>query len=99
MLIGRDNISNDVNTHNWHVFFNVCLHAFMLISALRWLAEIWQLSKWAATGELEVQFKFQRRSCKLSFLFLPLIQSTPGACIQATEVFAKVNSVQFPFRF
>ena len=54
MLIGRDDISNDVNTLNWQVFFKVCLHAFVLVSALRWLAEIWQLSKWAATGELEV---------------------------------------------
>ena len=35
MLIGKDDISNDINTLNWHVFFNVCLHAFVLISALR----------------------------------------------------------------
>ena len=34
MLIGRDDISNDVNTLNWHVFFNVCLRAFVLVSAL-----------------------------------------------------------------
>ena len=98
-LIGRDVISNDFNTLKWHVFFNVCLLAFLLISAWRWLAEIWQLSKWGATGELEVEFKFQRRGCKLSFLFPPLIQSTLGACIQATEIFIKVNSVQFPFHF
>ena len=77
MLIGRDDISSDINTLNWHMFFNVCLHAFVLISALRWLVEIWQLSKWGDIGELEVEFKFQRRSCKLSFSFLPCNQSTP----------------------
>ena len=37
---------------------------FAFISTLPWLAEIWQLSQWEATGE-------QRRSCKLSFLFPP----------------------------
>ena len=44
-----------------HVF-NVCLRS-------RWLVEIWQTSWREATGELEVEFKFQRRSCKLSFVF------------------------------
>ena len=29
------------------------------------------------TGQLEVEFKFQGRSCKLSFLFLPRRQSVP----------------------
>ena len=67
MLIDRDVISNAVNTLKWHVFFNVCLCALMLISALRWLAEIWQISKWGATGKLEVEFKFQRCGRKLSF--------------------------------
>ena len=51
------------------------LCAFALVSTLCWLAEIWQLSQWGATGELEAQFKFQRHSCKLSFLFLPNSQS------------------------
>ena len=41
----------------------------MLVSTSRWLAEIWKLSRRGATGQLEVEFKFQRRSCKLSFLF------------------------------
>ena len=54
-----------------------CLFTFTLISALHLLAEIWQLSWWRATGELEVEFKFQRQSCKLSFLFPPHCQS-PG---------------------
>ena len=44
--------------------FNVWLHS-------RWLAEIWQLSRRGATGKLEAAFKFQRHSCKLSFLFAP----------------------------
>ena len=32
-----------------------------LISTSHWLAEIWQLSRWRATGKLEVEFKFQRQ--------------------------------------
>ena len=48
-----------------------CLFTFALVSASRWLADIWKLSRRGATEELEAEFKFQRRSCKLSFLFLP----------------------------
>ena len=47
------------------------LFTFALISALYWLAQIWLLSWWGATGELEVEFKFQTRSCKLSVLYPP----------------------------
>ena len=68
MLIGVDDISNDVITPR-HVFsmfvYNRAPFRFV------WLAEIWQLTRREATGELGVEFKFQRRSCKLSFLFLP----------------------------
>ena len=53
-----------------------CLFTFALVSASHWLAEIWQLSQRETTEELEVEFKFQRRSCKLSFLFLPHCHST-----------------------
>ena len=52
-----------------------CLFTFALVFTSSWLAEIWQLSRRGATGELEVEFKFQRHSCKLSFLFLPHCQS------------------------
>ena len=58
-----------------------CLFTFALVSASRWLAEIWQLSRRGATGELEVEFKFQRRSCKLSFLFPPRRQSAPESLL------------------
>ena len=40
------------------------------------IGAVWreEISLWAScgmlTGELEVEFKFQRRNCKLSFLFL-----------------------------
>ena len=43
--------------------------------------KIWQLSWRGATGELEVEFKFQRPSCKLSFLFPPHRQSTPDSLL------------------
>ena len=65
MLIGGDDISNDVIT------LGTCLFTFALVSVSPWLAEIWQLSRQGATGELEMEFKFQGRSCKLSFLFPP----------------------------
>ena len=65
-----------------HVF--QCLLTFLPISAFRWLAEIWQLSPWVATGEFEVKFKFQRRSCKLSFLPHPAARAPWGACSQAS---------------
>ena len=61
-----------------------CLFTFALISASPWLAEIWQLSWWGAKGELELEFKFQRCVCKLSFLFLPL-----RACSRATPTRGK----------
>ena len=67
MLIGGDHISNDVIT------LGTCFSMF--VSSSRWLAEIWQLSRRGATGELEVELKFQRRSCKLSFIFPPRRQS------------------------
>ena len=54
-----------------------CLFTFALVSPSRWLSEIWQLSRRGATGELKVEFKFQRRSCKLSFVFPPCRHSTP----------------------
>ena len=54
-----------------------CLFTFALVSDPRWLAKIWQLSRRGATGELEVELKFQRCSCKLSFLFPPSRQSVP----------------------
>ena len=58
-----------------------CLFTFALISASRWLAEIWQYSRRGAAGEMEVEFKFQRRSCKLSLLFPPRHQSTPDTLL------------------
>ena len=59
----------------------VCLFTFALVSTSCWLAEIWQLSRRGATGELEVEFKFQRRSYKLSFLFLPRHQIAPKSLL------------------
>ena len=38
--------------------FSIFFFTFTLISASRWLAEIWQLSWGGATGELEVECKF-----------------------------------------
>ena len=48
-----------------HVF--QCLFTFRLVSPLRLLVEIWQLSWQGAAGELEVEFMYQRHSCKQAF--------------------------------
>ena len=45
------------------------------------MTEIWQLSGRGTTGELEAEFKFQRRSCKLSFLLPPRRQSAPESLL------------------
>ena len=58
-----------------------CLFTLALVSASRWLVEIWQLSRRGATGELEVEFKFQKRSCKLSFIFPPCRRSAPESLL------------------
>ena len=68
MLICGDDISNDVITLG--TCFSM-LFTFTLVSTPLSLAEIWQLSWQGASGELEVEFKFQRHSCKLSFLPRP----------------------------
>ena len=64
-----------------------CLFTFAFVSASRWLGEIWRLSRRGATGELEVEFKFQRRSCKLSFLFSPPLPDPLAwrACSQVND--------------
>ena len=61
-----------------------CLYTFTLISTLCWLAEIWQLSWWGATRELNVEFKFQRHSCKLSFS-CPTTRAPRRVCLQAAQ--------------
>ena len=74
MLIGGDGNSNNVITlvTRFSMFFSY-IRSFPLCTD-------WRKSDSSvtggATGELEVEFKFQRRSCKLSFLFPPRRQST-----------------------
>ena len=74
MLIGGDGNSNNVITlvTRFSMFFSY-IRSFPLRTD-------WRKSDSSvtggATGELEVEFKFQRRSCKLSFLFPPRRQST-----------------------
>ena len=64
-----------------------CLFTFAFVSASRWLGEIWRLSRRGATGELEVEFKFHRCSCKLSFLFSPPLPDPLAwrACSQVND--------------
>ena len=61
-----------------------CLFTFALVSAASWLAEIWQLNRQRASGELEEEFIFQRRSCKLPSFSRPAARAPERACSQAT---------------
>ena len=62
-----------------YVFF--LLFTLALVSASHWLAQIGQLSLRGATGALEVEFNFDRRICKLSFLLPPRRQSAPESLL------------------
>ena len=66
MLFRGDDTSNGVITLGTYFSMFVYIRArfrFALIGG--------QLSRRGATGELEVEFKFRKRICKLSFLFPP----------------------------
>ena len=56
MLIGEDDIRNDINTHgtcfSTFVYIRACFR-FVLIGR-----NLTVNSQWGATGELEVEFKF-----------------------------------------
>ena len=78
MLIGGNVISNDV------IILGTCFSMFVYIRArfrVGLIGGIWQLSRRGATGELEMEFKFQRSSCELSFLFPPRRQSAPDSLL------------------
>ena len=83
MLIGGDDISNDVITlglcFSMFVYFSACFH-FALIG------ENQRASRLEAAGELEVEVKFQRCSCKLYFLFPPCHQSDLESLLTGYEV-------------
>ena len=78
MLISGDDISNDVIT------LGTCFSMFVYIRARIRFALIGGIltARRGAIGELEVEFKFQRGSCKLSFLFPPRRQSARRASSQ-----------------
>ena len=96
MLIGRDDINNET------ISLGMCFSMFVytkcaslaLISASRWLAEIWRLSQRGATGELELEFKSQRHSCKAvrspSFS-CPFAKAPQRACLQAKYIPANIK--------
>ena len=68
MLVGEGDISSDV------IILCSCFSMFVYIRARFRFALIGRNLTAQSTGshrELEVEFKFQRRSCKLSFLFPP----------------------------
>ena len=74
MLIGRDDISNDVITlgtgFSMFVYSHVRFHFALIGGNLT-------AQSMRSHRELEVEFEFQRSSCKLFFLFPPHHQSAP----------------------
>ena len=70
MLIDGDDISDDIIT------LGTCLHSRSFP-----LRADWRKSDSSVDGEPQVEFKFQRRSCKLSFLFPPRRQSVPASLL------------------
>ena len=81
MLIGGDDISNDVMS------IGTCFLMFVYIRA-RFLRADWR----GATGEVGVEFKFRRRRWKLSFLFPPRRQSARRACLQDIHIIMTNNN-------
>ena len=71
MLIGGDDISNDVITLGacFHMFFNVCLHSRSFPLCADWRKS--DISWRGAIGELEGEFKSQRRRKLQAFLSFP----------------------------
>ena len=80
MPIGRDDISNAVITLGtcFSMFVSICARFRFALFGGNLTAQ-----STGSPGELEVEFKFHRRSCKLSFLFPPPVRAPRRACSQA----------------
>ena len=78
MPIGGDDISNDVITlatyFSMFAYIRACLSCALIGGNLT-------AQSMGSHGELEEEFKFQRQSCKLSFLFPPCRQSAPESLL------------------
>ena len=79
MLVGGDDISNDVSSI-FHMVFNVCLHSHLFPLCADWWKSDSSVDV-VPQGNFEAKFKFQRHGCKLSFLFLPCIQIAPESLL------------------
>ena len=90
MLIGGDDIINDVIT------LDTCFSMFIYICARFCFALIGRNLTAQSTRThrgIGVEFKFQRRSCKLCFLFLPHRQSAPGRLLEANVLSLRASSL------
>ena len=78
MMIGGDDISNDV------IILGTCLLMFVYIRVRCCFGLIGgnlTVQSKASHREIGGGIQFQRRSCKLSFLFPPRRQSAPGSLL------------------
>ena len=91
MLIDGDDISIDVITLGkcFSMFVYICAPFCFPIRA-DWRKS--DSSVHGESGELQVEFKFQRHSCTLSFLSLPCRQSTLESLLRTSTGFEPVTS-------
>ena len=89
MLIVGDDISNDVITLNWHLFFNVCLHSRSFLLHVDW---------WKSDSSVDEEPQENwgwNLSCKLSFVFQPCRQCTWRSCSQAIVIVSRGTGSKF----
>ena len=95
VLIGGDDISNDIITLGTCFSMSVCICSHFRLALI---GGNLTAQSTGVTGELEVEFKFQGRSCKLSFLFLPRRQSVPEKMLTGYRQLSEKRRVKVWFK-
>ena len=81
----------------WHVFFSVCFRYALIGGDLTAQSTGSRGTTRELEVELTVEFKFQRRSCKLSSFSCPAARAPRRACSQATR--GKVNTTELGYTY
>ena len=81
----------------WHVFFSVCFRYALIGGNLTAQSTGSRGTTRELEVELTVEFKFQRRSCKLSSFSCPAARAPRRACSQATR--GKVNTTELGYTY
>ena len=91
MLIGRDVIINDVIITCFSMFVYIRTRFCFALSGGNLTAQ-----STGNHGELEVEFKFHRGSCKLSFLFPPRRKSAAESLLAGLPFLESADNVSGP---